>query len=34
MNLDKHDKLIVLTGGILLLITKNYIKLFENIQRI
>lgn len=30
--LDKHDKLIVLSAGTLLLLTKNYNKLFDEIQ--
>ena len=30
--LDKHDKLIVLSAGTLLLITKNYKKLAEEIE--
>ena len=32
VNLDKHDKLIVLSAGTLLLITKNYKKLIKDIQ--
>ena len=32
MRLDKHDKLIALSAGTLLLITKNYRKLAEEIQ--
>mgnify|MGYP003329237664 CR=1 FL=1 len=32
MRLDKHDKLIALSAGTLLLITKNYRKLAEEIE--
>tara|TARA_A100001015_G_C14620688_1_gene567788 strand:+ start:207 stop:506 length:300 start_codon:yes stop_codon:yes gene_type:complete len=32
VNLDKHDKLIALSAGTLLLITKNYKKLMEKIK--